>query len=149
MKGFLFAIFVLMSLIIVFLAFQVNDNSQRCTNVKMNDQEMIAKSTKLMISSAQQNHPLLAFESAFESKYIIEDIVQRHGSVMTAEKALKLETNQLKKLRDTIHKQYQFSSNQLMEQEITKNPNLDVPENEMAKMTTKKKKKKSSHRSDN
>jgi hypothetical protein len=139
MKGFLFAVFVLMSVIIVFLAFQLNDNSQRCTSVKASDQELITKATKLMISSGQQNHPVISFETALESKMLLDEILHRYGNVTTTEKQLKLEPNQLKQLKEKIYSQYQASLHILMQQEIKKNPSLDIPENELAQLTQKSK----------
>lgn len=146
MKGFLFAVFVLMTLIIVFLAFQLNDNSQRCTNVKATDQELITKATKLMISSGQQNHPVIAFETALESKLLLDEMIHRYGNISTTEKQLKLETNQLKGLKEKIYTQYQTSLNTLMQQEIKKNPALDVPENDLAQLTQKSRRRKSTRR---
>lgn len=99
-------IFVILVIVIIFLMFQINDNSLRCREAKINDQERISKASKLLVQSTTQDHPLLSFEAAIEAKLIIEDVLLKHGGISTAEKTLKLPKGRLETLRGKIHDQY-------------------------------------------
>ena len=57
-------IFVILVIVIIFLMFQINDNSLKCREAKINDQERISKASKLLVQSTTQDHPLLSFEAA-------------------------------------------------------------------------------------
>lgn len=99
-------IFVILVIVIIFLMFQINDNSLKCREAKISDQERISKASKLLVQSTTQDHPLLSFEAAIEAKLIIEDVLLKHGGISTAEKTLKLPKGRLETLRGKIHDQY-------------------------------------------
>jgi predicted nucleic acid-binding Zn ribbon protein len=90
-------VFVILVIVIIFLMFQVNDNSNKCKELKFTDQDRLTRA---------QDHPLLSFEAIIESKLIMEELLSRHGGVGSTEKNLKLPKGRLEILRTKIYEQY-------------------------------------------
>lgn len=105
-KSLVALIFVMLVIVIIFLMFQVNDNSNKCRESKISDQDRLARASKLLVQSTTQEHPLLSFEAAIEAKLLIEEILLRHGGMVSAEKNLKLPRGRTESLRTKIHEQY-------------------------------------------
>lgn len=99
-------IFVILIIVIIFLVFQINDNSTKCREAKLSDQEKILRASRLLVQSTTQEHPLLSFEASIEAKLILEDVLQKHGGVVSAEKSLKFPKGRLDALRTKVHDQY-------------------------------------------
>lgn len=130
--GLLALLFSLMVVIIVFLAFQVNENSVRCLESRLSDQDEVTRAARLILQSSTQGHPLFAHEHAVESKNIVDRIVQRHGGVAAAEKNLNLPSGKLQALQVQIYQQHQDIQAYLMEHIIKELPDLNLAVNEEA-----------------
>lgn len=139
-KGLGIMVVVLLVVLVVFLAFQVNDNSLRCREAKATDQERLTRASKLSIMSAAQNHPLFAHEHAQEAKYLLDEVVQRAGGVAAAERDLKVSHGTLERLKHQVYERFQDAQGQMLEYVTAVHPQLDIPENESAGLTRPKKK---------
>jgi len=139
-KGLVALMFIIFVVIIIFLAFQVNDNSGRCREVRLSHQDKITKAARLLLQSATQQHDLFAHEHAQEAKLIIDDIIQEHGGVTLAEKNLKLTKGKLENLRNQIYNQFNEKQATIMDRVLQVYPDLNVPENEDAGLRRKKRK---------
>lgn len=139
-------IFVILVIVIIFLVFQIHDNSGRCKEVRLSQQNRVTKAARLLVQSSTQNHPLFAHEHALESKIIIDEVIQEHGGVIMAERNLKLPKGRLENLRSQIYRQYQDIQSGIMEKIIERYPELDIDENEDAGLRKAKKSKRSGHK---
>lgn len=126
-------IFVLLVIVIIFLMFQINDNSSKCREAKISDQERISKASRLLVQSTTQEHPVLSFEAAIEAKLIIEDVLSKHGGISSAEKSLKLPKGRLETLRTKIHDQYGVTLERYPELNL-----LNLPRQQPLEPTSKK-----------
>lgn len=138
-RGLMLLIFMIMIVIIVFLAFQVNENAGRCRENHVSNQDRITLAGRLLLQSATQQHPLFAHEHAQEAKFIVDDILQTYGSVSQAEKQLKLPRGELERLKTTIYDQFSDKQAFMNERIIDVYKELDVTENEAAGLKRKKK----------
>ncbi len=129
LKGLLFLVIVILIIISVFLAFQVNDNSNQCRLTLQSDQEKLTKASRMLLQSATQQHDLFGLEHAQEAKFIVDEIIYRHGGVNLAEKALKLPRGKLEELKAKIGKQFTDRQSAFMEKLVNIHPELDVSEN--------------------
>lgn len=140
-KGLVALIFLILVVIIIFLTFQIHDNSSRCREVRVSHQDKITKAARLLLQSATQQHDLFAHEHAQEAKLIIDDIIQEHGGVSLAERNLKLTKGRLENLRNQIYNQFNEKQAVVMDKLVQVYPQLDVPENEDAGLRKKKSRK--------
>jgi hypothetical protein len=137
-KGLVALTFLILIVIIVFLAFQINDNSLRCREVRLSHQDRVTKAARLLLQSATQQHDLFAHEHAQEAKLILDDIIQEHGGISLAERNLKLPKGRLDHLRNQIYDQFNQKQALVMDKIIQVHPQLDVPENEEAGLRRRK-----------
>lgn len=142
MRGLSALIFVILVVIIIFLMFQINNNSYRCQQNKVLYQDKITLAARLVVQSATQDHPLFSHEHALQAKLIIDDLVEKFGSVSSAEMELNLKKDRLKNLRAQINDQVQEVQSFIMTRIIDKMPEYDLQINEEARLRKKKKRKK-------
>ncbi len=99
--------FIVLVTVIIFLAFQVNENSTRCRDMKLADQDRFAQAAKLLVQSTSQQNEFLSTEAIIQSKYMIDDLLFRYGnSTHSAERALKIPSGKLQSLRSKIYSNY-------------------------------------------
>lgn len=152
-RGLVALTFFIFIIVIIFMMFQIQDNSNRCKDSRLKHQDMVTRAARLLVQSATQMHPMLANEHAIEAKIIIDQVIDDHGGVTVAEKDLKLPKGRLESLRAQIMDRYRDVQDFLMERVIQVQPELDVDINEDAglrkrKPTSSKKKKRHVHQSD-
>lgn len=137
-KGLVALTFLILVVIIIFLAFQINDNSVRCREVRLSHQDRVTKAARLLLQSATQQHDLFAHAHAQEAKLILDDLIQEHGGVALAERNLKLPKGRLEHLRNQIDDQFNQKQAVIVDKLIQVHPQLDVPENEDAGLRRRK-----------
>jgi hypothetical protein len=138
----IFALLIVVELIvIIFLIFQVQDNSNKCKDVRLKEQDRVTKAARLIVQSATQSHPLFAHDHSIEAKLIVDDIINSNGGVVMAEKNLKLAKGKLEILRSQIYEQYQDVQTYLMDKIIEKNPKFDTELNDTAGLRRRKRRK--------
>ena len=149
-RGLVALIFVMMVIIIIFLVFQVYDNSNKCKDVRIAQQDQMKDAARLIVQSATQNHPLFAYNYAIQSKLKIDNIIDAHGGISTAERNLKIPKGRLENLRKEVYERYQDIEALMMEGILKKYPELDLEINDEAGLRKKHKssssKSSSSHR---
>lgn len=138
-RGVMSLVIVVELICIIFLVFQVQDNSNKCRDSRQRHQDRVMKAARLIVQSATQSHPLFAHDHAIEAKIIIDDIINSSGGVVIAEKDLKLTKGKLESLRTQIYDQYQDVQSFIMDKIIEHNPKLDTDMNEVAGLRRKKK----------
>lgn len=136
--GLLSLVFVVMSVAIVFLLFQVNDNTKRNVDVKLQHQRSIQDAAKLTIQSASLQHPYLACENVLKAKWILEHVLDYYGGSVAAEQALGFPSGRLDKLRQQVYKQHEAATDMLMATISAVQPELDYDLNEEAGLVKKK-----------
>lgn len=141
MGGLVALIFVMLIIVIIFLMFQINDNSNRCSESKTAQQERLTKAARLIVQSSTQQHPLFAHEHALEAKILIDDIVNQNGGIILAERHLKIPRGRLDNLRQQVYQQYQDIQTLVMDKIIEKHPELNLDINEEAGLRKKRKRK--------
>jgi hypothetical protein len=132
MKGALLLLFVVMAVIILFLAFQVNDNVGRSREARLSDHERVQLASKLKILSATQHHPLFAHEHAQHAKFILDEVISKAGGVLAAERDLKLPPGRLATIKQQIDDQFEKVRSEVMSSLVQVHQHLDLPENEDA-----------------
>lgn len=120
--------------VILILGFQVKNQCHENRDIKRKDQEDLTKSARLLVQSSTQHHPLFALLHAFESKYILDDMITRYGGINAVEKTLKLRSGRIQHLKSKIDLQNEMMYSYIMEKIIQFYPNLDVTVNDMAKL---------------
>jgi hypothetical protein len=138
-KGLTALIFLVLTVIIIFLVFQINDNSNRCREVRTSQQERVTKAARLIVQATTQEHPLFSYDHALEAKILLDEVIANNGGVLMSEKNLKLEKGRLESLRKQIYQQYQDNQNVMMDKIIERRPELDVDINEDAGLRKKRK----------
>lgn len=137
-RGLVALIFVLLIVIIIFMAFQINDNSTKCVQLRTSQQDKVAKAAKLLIQSVTQSHPLFCLDNAVEAKILVDDVTSELGGVAAAERILKLPKGRLQSLRDQVYKNHESIQDNVMQKVIKQYPDLDIEENETARISKKK-----------
>jgi hypothetical protein len=113
-------------IVIVFLVFQFNDNAKACRDAYADDQKLIKNVSRLLIQAHTQQHPLYAHESIVQAHMLLNDLVNRHGGVVLAEKHLELAGGKLSLLQTSVEQQLVFIQSHMMENFILKQmPELD------------------------
>lgn len=147
MSSGLFAfVFVIMAIVIVFLGFQINDNSTRCREAKVSQQNRVMEATRDMVKAATQSHPLLKYEYILKAKMMLDEIANTHGSPASAERMLKMERGKLDSLITKVNDMYGTVQDDFMQRIIQVRPELDLPENEDAGLRTSSKKRRGKER---
>jgi hypothetical protein len=143
-SGIFALIFLIMSIIIIVLGFQVNDNINKSKDVKIKLQDKVTEAARLILQSSTQNHPLFALEFAMKAKIYINEVVESQGSVYNAEKVLKYNRGRLDNLKNQIESQYETLENLIMEEVISRYPQLETDINESAGLRKLRKRAKAS-----
>ena len=142
MKGLVSLLFVLMSIVIVFLGFQVVDNSKQCKAVRLSHQERLKGAARVCVQSATQNHPGIAYEDAIISKYNFDEVVRGEGGMLSAERQLKLPKGRLEFLKKEIYTRYRDAQIRVNDKIIDRYPDLDYDINHDAELASSKSKRK-------
>lgn len=130
--SFLLFLVVIEALVVVFLFCQCQENHSQHTNDKIQEQEEIGKIAKLVIQSTTQNHPLIAFQHAFEAKIRLRKILKRNKGVTRTEKELQLPKGDLEKLQHQVEAQLQLLQQFIVEQILKRQPKYKHRLDEMA-----------------
>jgi hypothetical protein len=128
-------IMVVQLIIIIFLIFQAHDSAYKYVELRERNHDKMAKAARLLIQSATQTHPLIAYNHAIRGKFLLDDIVYTFGSVRMAEQQLKIPTHKLQKLVTQMDKQFHDLQDFMMHQIIIQFPQFDVAFNETAEFT--------------
>lgn len=142
MTGGLYAfIFVLLVVVIIFLVFQVTENSNKCKESRKSQQDRIKEATRNMVTAATQSHPLLKYEFILRSRIILDELLNTHGSSTVAERTLKMDSGTINSLQKKLDDLYIASQDELMSYIVQSIPQLDIPENADAGLRKKHRKK--------
>ena len=79
MEGLKAMMFVVMSVVIAFLVFQVHQDGKRHIETKRIHQKQMEQIARLTIQSSTTVHVYLACENALEAKIKLEDIIETYG----------------------------------------------------------------------
>lgn len=101
-SSFVALLFVLLIIVVVFLGFQVQENSSRCKDNRLSDQNELKQVTRLMLQADSQSNPFWKYRHALESKIRMDQLLQSHGSVTSAAKTLKVDGGRLEQLRKRV-----------------------------------------------
>ena len=132
MQGLLPLAFFICSVVIVFLAVQVNGNTYQVKEDKILDQGRIKNANRMLLRSAATSHPVFAHEEIMEAKFIIDLIVARYGSINHAEESLKIPNGEFQALVDDVNTQHETIQKWLMGEMIKAQPTLNVEANKRA-----------------
>lgn len=132
MKGVIPLAFFVCSVVIVFLAVQVNGNTYQVKEDKILDQGRIKTANRMLLRSAATSHPIFAHEEIMEAKFIIDLIVTRYGSIHHAEDTLKMPAGEFQALVDDVNTQHEVIQKWLMAEMIKARPELNVEANKRA-----------------
>lgn len=102
-------LFVILMVMVVFLAFQVQENSSKCKEARTSHQAMMWESARLMSKSETQENPLWKYRDALEAKFKLDQLVQFYGSVAATAKALKTDSKRLETLQKNMDEQIESS----------------------------------------
>lgn len=102
-------LFVILMVMVVFLAFQVQENSSKCKEARTSHQAIMWESARLMSKSETQENPLWKYRDALEAKFKLEQLVQFYGSVAATAKALKTDSKRLETLQKNMDDQIESS----------------------------------------
>ena len=132
-------VFVTFMFVVVVLGFQVLENNHRVQDGRVSDQETVTQAARLIVQSATQEHPLLAYEHALQAKLLLDGVLARHGGPTQAAQHLSMEFSRVTALKDQIRQQYETVQSALMYQLMTQDPRLDLRElNEDAGLVRKR-----------
>lgn len=121
-----------LSIAVIMLAVQVQENNSRCVVIKHRDQEKITHAARLIVQSITQSNPLFAMEYCSQSKFIIDEIIDRHNGTALAEKNLNLPNTYLEKLRIKIYSQFENVQSFIMNDIVAYNPSFENELNTVA-----------------
>lgn len=106
--------FVVMSVVIAFLVFQVHQDGKRHIETKRIHQKQMEQIARLTIQSSTTVHAYLACENALEAKIKLEDIVETYGGFAATEHALGLKSGRVQALHTDVQNQYRYATDELM-----------------------------------
>jgi hypothetical protein len=124
-------VFVIMAVAIVFLSFQVFDNSSQCKEARSVQQLRVQDAARLAIQSTTQQDDYYANENITRAKILLDSILGHYATPEAAEKAMKLPKGQLSQLRQRIDTQYQVMQDYLRQRTLEVNPSLAVQDEVM------------------
>ncbi len=133
-------VFIVLIVVIIFLVFQINENSQKCREVKQNLQEDVKKSARLVIQSATSNHPFFKLYDAVHAKILLDAVIESQGGVSAAEKTLKYSNARLNNLKAQVDNQCANIENMIMDGIVEQNNAYDIDINEEAGFRKRKRK---------
>ena len=129
----LYAVAIVIQIVIILLmAFHIQDMTSRCKTERVRDQERLTRIARLLVQSATQSHPLFAHDHVVEAKVLLDDLITRHGGIQHAEKNLRLMSGKVSMLKDHIQQQLLDIQTYLMETILEKCPQLQTTLNESA-----------------
>ncbi len=133
--------FFIFALLIVILSFQVHDNYRNMRDEIITDQERVQEAARLLLESANTEHPFFKLTGIIESKLIMDELVKRHHGALKAESRLGLTgRNEFLKLRKQVNDYHTMVIQQFMEQIIAVAPHLDFDNvDEIAGLTKSRK----------
>ena len=111
---FLEVIFTVLLVLAILLLYNVYFLTQCQRDLKKDDQENIIKASSLLIQSCTQTHSFYSLKLVLEAKYIVSDIITRHGGVYLTERALNMSKGDLVVLREKIDEQYKLVSEHII-----------------------------------
>lgn len=145
-QGLVVFLFIVLVFINVMLAFQVYDDRSKTRDARLNQQEQVQRSAQLYVQSVTQSHPMFAYDHSKDAKTLLDDIISRYNGVTAAEKALKLPSGRIDSLRKKNDERLENMRDYIMEKVIELNPQLDMEENETARIRLPKTDKKKRRR---
>jgi hypothetical protein len=108
-NSFVALLFVLMVIVIVFLGFQVQENSSKCKEARTSHQTDLKEAARLMLQADSQANPFWKYRHALEAKLRLELLLQSYGSLTAASKSLKTDGKRLETLRKNMDEQIEVS----------------------------------------
>jgi len=128
-------IFFILSVMILFCSFQINENHRNIRDQISTDHDRVQEAAQLLIRSGTDAHPIFKLRSIIQAKIIIDELVTRHRGIVTAEKNLGMNNGQLAQVRKQIHNFHDELTYDFMDKIITIYPNFDFAANEAAGLT--------------
>lgn len=107
-------LFTILLVLAILLVYNVYYLTQCQRDIRQLDQENIIKASSLLIQSTTQTHALYSLQLILESKFIVSDIITRHGGVYLAERKLNMHANDLETLKLKIDEQYSLVSSHII-----------------------------------
>ena len=150
-SGTVIVIFVVLVFTNVLLAVEVYNNTNSCRELKSTQQDKVQRAAQLYVQSQTQNRTTLAREDIIRAQVLIEDIKGAYGGIVSAEKALKLQSGSLESLERNVRERSEKLRIEANDAELLMRPELACEFDKMAglgerKNLKKKKKKKKSRR---
>lgn len=132
-------LFLALSLVAnAFLIVHLFDTTDKHRKDRINDQDKVTRSARLIVQSATQTHPLFAWNHATEARYILNDTISRYGDILSTEKSLRLPSGKLDLLQRQITEQHESVETYIMEKIIGFDARFDTDANDMAGLTRRR-----------
>lgn len=136
--------FMVLVVTVLILLMERNEVGRDIKDDRKRDQDMVQNASRLVIQSVTQTHIHFKLEHVVEAKALLQQLIEKYGTVRQLEKTLKLETGKAAELQSSIDYQYNKVCGLLMDKFIRVDPSLKLDLNGLAGLEKKAKKRRSS-----
>jgi hypothetical protein len=132
-------VFFLMTIVILFLGFQVTEMNTRARRIGARAQTELTLAARLVVQSATQTHPLLSYQHAYEAKFILDRLMTTYDGPARLAKAVHLTEKQVHVLVAQVAEQNETVQSFIMEKIFEVSPELNVDINFTAGLLARRK----------
>jgi len=101
-NSFVALVFAILMVVVVFLAFQVQENSTKCKDARLGHQNELREVSRLLMQADTQANPFWKYRNVLKAQGRLEDLINFYGSITATSKLLKTDLARIEALRKTL-----------------------------------------------